>query len=208
MPKGYFPRRRRPDDTDHPVQLALLPGQDVAVPVRFGGDASPQHSLLLRFGPMEHDGTVPGHLIATGRQGHLAARRTIVWDPVLRSFGWANRQEAERLVEELDPVSALAGMVARGVARTCEAAMTFLDGMLQPGFILIGGIGTILVGYLLYYSLWFLLAKTLLLWLFLPSLGVASACSYVHHQRMQRLRTALFQAAWHALDPATYYAPQ
>ena len=68
------------------MQLALLPGRDVAVPVRFGGDASPQHGLVLRFGPMEQDGTVPGHLIASVGQEHLAARRAVVWDPVLLAF--------------------------------------------------------------------------------------------------------------------------
>ena len=52
------------------------------------------------------------------------------------------------------------------------------------------------------------LAKTLFLSLILPGLALAIACSYVHHQRMQRLRSALFQAAWHALDPATYHAPR
>ena len=70
------------------MQLALLSGTDVAVPVRFGGDASPQHGLVLRFGPMEHDGTVPGHLIASVGQEHLAARRAVVWDPVLLAFVW------------------------------------------------------------------------------------------------------------------------
>ena len=60
------------------MQLALLPGKDVAVPVRFGGSASPHHGLLLRFGPAEHDGTVPGHLIAKVGQEHLAARRAVV----------------------------------------------------------------------------------------------------------------------------------
>ncbi len=190
------------------MQLAVLPGQDVAVPVRFGGEASPQHGLVLRFGPMEHDGTVPGHLIARVGQDHLAARRAIVWDPVLRSFGWGNRYEAERIAERLDSVAALAGMVARGVAGTCEAAMNFMEEMLRPQFILIGGIGTIVIGYLLYYWLWVVLAKTLFLWLILPGLAVAIACSYVHSRRMERLRTALFQAAWHALDPATYYAPR
>jgi len=151
------------------MQLTLLPGKDVAVPLRFGGEASPQHDLVLRFGPTELDGTVAGHLGAQAGQDLLAAQ---------------------------------------GVAGTCEAATALLDGMLQPGFILIGGIGTILVGYLLYYSLWVVLAKTLFLWLILPGLAVAIACSYDHHQRMQRLRTALFRAAWHTLDPATYYAPR
>ncbi len=150
------------------MHLTLLPGKDVAVPVRFGGEVSPQHSLVLRFGPTELDGTVAGHLVAQAGQDLLAARRVIVWDPVLRSFGWANRYEAERLVERLDPTAALAGVGARGVMGACQAAMTLLDGMLQPGFILIGGIGTILAAYLLYYSLWFLLAKALFLWLFLP----------------------------------------
>ena len=190
------------------MQLTLLPGKDVSVPVRFGGDASPQHGLMLRFGPMEQDGTVPGHLIAMVGQEHLAARRAIVWDPVLRSFGWVNRQDAERIAERLDPVAALAGVVVRGTTSMCQAAVTLLDGLLQPGFILIGGVGTILVGYLLYYSLWFLLAKTLLLLLLLPGLAVSIACSYIYSRRIQRLRTALFQAAWHALDPATYYAPR
>ena len=143
------------------MQLTLLPGRDVAVPVRFGGDASPQHGLVLRFGPMEYDGTVPGHLIAMVGQEHMAARRAVVWDPVLRSQ-----------------------------------------------VILIGGIGTILGGYLLYYAPWAFLAKTLLLWLVLPGLALAIACRYVHFQRMDRLSTALFQAAWHALDPEAYHAPR
>ena len=190
------------------MQLALLPGRDVAVPVRFGGGASPSHGLLLRFGPMEDDGTVPGHLIARIGQEHLAARRAIVWDPVLRSFGWANRDEAERLAERLDPLAALAGLVARSVAATGEAAMDILEGMLRPQFILVGGIGTIVVGYLVYYWLWMVLAKALFLWLILPGVAVAIACGCVHFQRMHRLHTALFQAAWHALDPMTYHAPR
>jgi len=190
------------------VQLALLPGTDVAVPVRFGGDASPQHGLMLRFGPIEYDGTVPGHLIAMVGQEHMAARRAVVWDPVLRSVAWGNQYDAERIAERLDPVAALAGLAARGMAGTCKAAVDLVEDMLRPQFILIGGIGTIVAGYLLYYWLWMVLAKTLLLWLILPGVAVAVACSYFHSKRMERLHTALFQAAWHALDPATYYAPR
>lgn len=190
------------------MQLALLPGQDVAVPVRFGGGASPQHGLLLRFGPVEHDGTVPGHLIAQAGQDLLAARRAVVWDPVLRSFAWANQHDAERIAERLDPTAALAGLAARALAGTCKATVEFVSDMLRPQFILIGGIGTVVGGYLLYYLLWVVLAKTLLLWLILPALALAIACSYVHHRRMERLSAAVFQAAWHALDPATYHAPR
>ncbi len=190
------------------MQLTLLPGRDVAVPVRFGGDASPQHGLVLRFGPMEHDGTVPGHLIARVGQEHLAARRAVVWDPVLLSFTWGNRHDAERIAERLDPTAALSGLAARGVAGTCKAAMELVQDMLRPQFILIGGIGTILGGYLLYYALWAFLAKTVFLWLVLPGLALAIACWYVHFQRMDRLSTAVFQAAWHALDPEAYHAPR
>lgn len=190
------------------MQLALLPGKDVAVPVRFGGGASPHHGLVLRFGPAEHDGTVPGHLIARVGQEHLAARRAVVWDPVLRSFAWGNQHDAECIAERLDPVAALAGLAARGLAGTCKAAVDFVEDMLRPQFILIGGIGTIVAGYLLYYWLWMVLAKMLLLWLVLPGVAVAVACSYFHSKRMERLHAALFQAAYHALDPATYYAPR
>lgn len=190
------------------MQLILLPGTDVDVPVRFGGDASPQHGLVLRFGPMEHDGTVPGHLIARVGQEHVAARRAVVWDPVLRSFAWGNQYDTERIAERLDPVAALAGLAARGLAGTCKAAVEFVDDMLRPQFILIGGIGTIVGGYLLYYLLWVVLAKTLLIWLILPALALAIACLYIHSRRMERLSTAVFQAAWHALDPATYHAPR
>ena len=127
---------------------------------------------------------------------------------MLRSFVWGNRYDAERIAERLDPVAALAGLVARAVAGTCTAALEVLNDMLRPQVFLIGGIGTIVVAYLLYYALWAFLAKTLFLWLILPGLAVVVACWYVHFQRMNRLSTALFQAAWHALDPATYHAPR
>ena len=190
------------------VQVSLLPGKDVAVPVRFGGEASRPHGLVLRFGPMEYDGRVPGHLVARTARGLEAARDIIAWDPVLLTFAWGDMSAMERIAERLDPLSALTGSVAHGVMAACNAAGAVLNEMLRPGFIVIGGLGAILFAYVLYYLLWIYLAKVVLLFLVLPGVVVAVGCLFVRHQRLERLRVALHQAAWHALDPEAYYAPR
>lgn len=188
--------------------MSLLPGKDVAVHVRFGGEASRPHGLVLRFGPMEHDGRVPGHLVARTARGLEAARDVIAWDPVLLTFAWGDLAEMERVAERLDPFSALTGLVAHGIMEACTTAGAVLNEMLRPGFIVIGGIGAILFAYVFYYLLWIYLAKAVLMFLVLPGVVVAVACLFVRHQRLERLRVALFQAAWHALDPETFYAPR
>jgi hypothetical protein len=71
--------------------LTHAAGRSVAVPVRFGGDGSPEHGLLLRFGPLEPDGSVQGHLLADVCGTRVAVRGAVLWDPLLERFTWGDR---------------------------------------------------------------------------------------------------------------------
>lgn len=51
--------------------LTRAASQSIPVPVRFGCEGAPEHQSLLRFGPMEPDGSV---------------RDAILWDPLLERF--------------------------------------------------------------------------------------------------------------------------
>ena len=85
------------------MQLAHIAGRDVTVPVRFGRMSSPEHVLLLRFGDVQHDGSLAGHLIAHPHSEPDVARDAMVWDPVLRQFSLGSEAEIERLAGHLDP---------------------------------------------------------------------------------------------------------
>lgn len=176
--------------------------------VQFGGQSSPQHQVVLRFGPMEWNGAIPGHLVAQTSQGPIAARRAIVWDPLLDTFSMGDRHEFERLFERLDPLAALAGSVNRSIVNGAQAVGSFMGEMLNPRFIIVGGLGAILFGYLFYYWLWLFAAKYLLLYGLLPGGAVAIASGVFYDRRLRCLRVQMSQAAWHALQPETYHAPR
>lgn len=75
--------------------LTRAAGRSVAVPVRFAGDGSPEHDLLLRFGPLEPDGSIQGHLLADVRGTRVAVRGAVLWDPLLERFTWGDRDAVD-----------------------------------------------------------------------------------------------------------------
>ncbi len=56
------------------------------MPGPFCGEVAPEHQLLLRFGPMEPDGSVQGHLFADVGGMRVVVRGAVVWDPLLERF--------------------------------------------------------------------------------------------------------------------------
>ena len=186
----------------------MLPDRAVRMPIRFGGPSSRQHDIVLRFGAMEQDGSVPGHLVARTPTGLIAARRAVVWDPLLHTFRSGNRYEVDDMFRQLDPMAGLCGSLSQGLLDKVGPVLGLMGEMLVPRFFVIGGVGAILIAYAFYYWLWFYLVNVLLLYVLLPGAALAIGAGVFHALRRQTLETATFQAAWHAYDPATYHAPR
>jgi len=179
--------------------LTRAASQGVPVQVRFGGEASPEHRLLLRFGPVEPDGSVQGHLLADVRGGRVIVRNAIWWDPLLEGFAWGDQAGVDRLAEQLDPLSAVLGFAARGLAEVLRVVVAFMAALLSPGFILIGGIMGVLMAYALYYLVWITLTGWAFWYVLLPGAAAITVCLVVRETRLTRLRTGLFDAACTAL---------
>lgn len=130
------------------MPLRRIADIDVAVPVRFGNETSVEHRLLLRFGPLEWDGSVRGHVLAESGGALVVARDAIVWDPVLRGFAIGDRAALERLAERLDPISAVLGVTGRGVLEIVRLVSGALSSALSPNVVLVGGVGALLLGVL------------------------------------------------------------
>lgn len=192
----------------HMRAISLLPGTDVAMATRFGGQSSRLHDIELRFGPEERDGTISGHLVVQTARGPVAARDVVVWDPVLRPLRSNASWELDALFEQLDPLSATCGSVSRGLSAAARVGVGIFGALLIPRFFVVGSVGAILLGYAIYYWLWFTVAGFLLVWVLLPGLALAGGCTVLHAYRRSRLHDAMMQAAWHAYDPETYHAPR
>jgi hypothetical protein len=85
-------------------------------------------------------------------------RDALLWDPVLRGFTLGDEHAVDRLVDRLDPISGMLGLAGSAAEGIIAVVASLLEGMLSPGFILIGGIGTIIIGLYLYYvvcTTWF-----------------------------------------------------
>ena len=182
--------------------LTRIAGRDVALPVRFGGETSPRHELLLRFGPIEQDGCVRGHLLAEIRGKVTVARDAVLWDPVLRTFALGNEHAVNELADSLDPISGMLGLAGNVIGEITTVIASFFEGAMSPGFILIGGIGTIIFTVYLYYMVWAILFGWALWHVFLPS-GVAFiTCFAIRHVRVSKLHTSLLEAAQESLVSA------
>ena len=73
---------------------------------------------------------------------------------------------------------------------TCD----LISDLLNPRFFVIGGIGTIVAAYVIYYAIWAWLSQTLLWYVILPGLATAVVCAFFHHVRVRRLHDALVAA--------------
>jgi hypothetical protein len=182
--------------------LTRVAGRDVPLLVRFGGEGSPRHDLLLRFGPIEQDGSVRGHLLAEIGGEMTVVRNALVWDPVLRGFALGDDHALDRLADRLDPASFALGLAGRTAEEIVKLVSGLLEGLLSPGFILIGGIGTVIIGFCLYYFFWFVLAGWAFWHVILPGGAVFVTCSVVRQGRISRLRTTLLEIAQVSLGPA------
>ncbi len=127
------------------MTLRWIADVNVTVPVPFGNEASVEHRLLLRFGPLELDGSVRGHVLGEGGGTLVVARDAIVWDPVLRGFATGDHAALERLAERLDPMSAVLGVAGRGVLEIVRLVSAVLSSTLSPNVVLVGGVGTLLL---------------------------------------------------------------
>lgn len=173
---------------------------DVAVPVRFGNEASVEHRLLLRFGPLEWNGSVRGHVLAEAGGALVVARDAIVWDPVLHGFAIGDQAALESLAERLDPTSAVLGVAGRGVLEIVRLVSDILSSALSPNVILVGGVGALLLGVLVYYWLWSLAFTWAVCWVILPGLVAAGVTLAVREARLNRLFTELLRTAHASLS--------
>ena len=192
----------------HVRAISMLPDQVVRMPTRFGGPSSRLHDIVLRFGSMEQDGTVPGHFVAQTSAGPIAARRAIMWDPLLQTFRSDNYFQVDEMFRQLDPMAAFCGSLSRGLLAKTGTVMGIMGEMLVPRFFVIGTVGSILIAYAAYYWLWFFLVNFLLLYVLLPGAALAIGAGIYHAVRRQPLETAMFQAAWAAYNQQNPHAPR
>ena len=159
-------------------------------------------TLLLRFGPVEQDGSVRGHLLAEIGGKVAVVRDALVWDPVLQGFALGDKHALDRLADRLDPLSGVLGLAGGAAEATITVVAGLLEGMLSPGFILIGGIGTIIIGLYVYYMIWVILCGWALWHVILPG-GVAFVtCGVARQVRVGKLHAGLLTAAQASLEPA------
>lgn len=179
--------------------LTRAAGRSVAVPVRFAGDGSPEHSLLPRCSPLEPDGSVQGHLLADVRGVRAAVRGAVVWNPSLEHLVLGDRAGVDRLAESLDPVSGVLGFTGRMAGGVVRGTVEVLTAALTPGFIVIGSLISIIFAYWLYYAVLFAVAGWAFWRILLPGAGVLAVCFVVPEARSQRLRQQPLTAAYATL---------
>lgn len=117
--------------------LTRAASQGIPVLARFGGEGAPEHQSLLRFGPIEPDGSV---------------RCAVVWDPLLERFVWADQVGVDRLAAQLDLLSAVLGRAGRDVSEVFRVVVNVAAGLLLPGCILIGVVVDIVAAYPIYHA--------------------------------------------------------
>lgn len=185
------------------MPLRRIADLDVTVPVRFGNEASVEHRLLLRFGPLERDGSVRGHVLAETSGTWVVARDAIVWDPVLRGFAIGDQAALEKLAGQLDPTSAVLGVMGHGVLEIVRLVSGVLSSALSPNVVLVGGVGALLFGVFVYYWLWSLAFTWAACWVILPGLVAAGVTLAIREARLNKLYTEVLRAANASLRAAS-----
>ncbi len=184
------------------MPLRRIADIDVAVPVRFGSETSVEHRLLLRFGPLERDGSVRGHVLAQVGGTWVVARDAIVWDPVLRGFAIGDQAALEKLAGQLDPTSAVLGGVGHGVLDIVQLVSGVLVSALSPNVMLVGSVGALLLGVFVYYWLWSVAFTWAVCWVILPGFVATGVTLAVRDARLNKLYTELLRAADASLGAA------
>lgn len=175
--------------------LSRVAGLDLPFDVRFGGEKSRVHPMWLRFGPVEHDDTVAGHLLVEIGTRVDVVRDAVIWDHAVRGFVLANGREINHLAEQLDLTAAIFGEFGRFFEGTVTVVSEILQSLLVPSFFVIGSIGTILFVFMMYYFVLYLLAHWAIWFVLVPSVCLGAVCSAVGSARRDRLRTAVLVTA-------------
>lgn len=175
--------------------LSRVAGLDLPFDVRFGGGNSRAHPMWLRFGPVEHDDTVAGHLLVEIGTRVDVVRDAVVWDHAVRAFVLADRGEINRLAEQLDLTAAIFGEFGRFFEGAVTIVSDILKSLLLPSFFVIGSLGTILFVFMMYYVLLYLLAHWAILFVLAPSAFLGGVCTAVCSARRDRLRAAVLATA-------------
>lgn len=179
-----------------------LAGTDLAIPVRFGGETSNLHRIILRFGTVGLDGTMYGNVLAEQGTECLVVRDVIVWDPVTHGFRISDPAALNELAEQLDATAALCGNIARSSSAVVNFGITLLSSMLVPRFFVIGGIGAIVMTFFIYYFVLFLLAHWLLWFVVIPGCLTGVVCQTVRDERISHLGRAMLDAIRTGLEMA------
>lgn len=179
-----------------------LAGSDLAVPVRFGGEASSLHRIILRFGAIGLDGVLYGNVLAERGAECLIVRDVIVWDAVTNEFCIRDPVALNYLAEQLDTTAALCGNIARSSYAVVNFGITLLSSMLVPRFFVIGGIGAIIMAFFIYCFILFLLAHWLLWFVVIPGCVTGVVCQAVRDERISHLGSAMLDAARTGLEMA------
>lgn len=181
------------------VLLTRVTGLDLPFQVRFGGDRSRVHLMWLRLGPIEQGDIVYGHVLAELGNRDVVVRDAVVWDHAVRGFVLSGVHEVDRLAEQLDVTAAIFGGIGGFFESAATIVMDLIAELLTPSFFVIGGIGTILVVFFLYYALLYMAAHWALWFVIGPSVVVTVVCFAVRDARRDRLRRAVLTAANDAL---------
>ena len=191
----WSPEHAAPACFDAFLPLSRVAGSDQPFLVRFGGAKSHAYSMCLRLGPVEPGDVVAGHLLVDLGARQDVVRDAVVWDHATRAFVLAAPHEIDRLAEQLDLVAAIFGGLGRFLSGAAQVVMDTLGALLRPSFFVVGGIGTILGAFFIYYVCLYLLAHWAIWWVVVPCVAVGTVCAVIGEVRHDRLRTALLATA-------------
>ena len=182
------------------VSRQVAPTDEVPFAARFGSASSRCHDLAIKLAPAGFEQSVRIHLLAPPGQEGWSVPDVLAWNTALRRLEWTNHQGLVGLAEHLDVATALSSAGLLGLEAVATGIIEILSALASPGFILIGSVGFIVMALAAYYVLLFTVAKLLLLYVCLPSLGLAAVCGVVKQLRLQRFEEAVLAAARRAIQ--------
>jgi hypothetical protein len=133
-------------------------------------------------------------------QEYRSVPDVLAWDMILRRFEWTNHPGLVRIGEQLDPALGLSSAGLVGLNGIVAMTSELLRILAVPGVVLIGSIGMILMTMLIYYTVFFMMAKILILYVCLPALVLGTVCAVLKQMRLQALEEAVLAAAAKAVD--------
>lgn len=192
---AWPPAAAEPACFDAFLPLSRITGSDQPFAVQFGGAGSRAYSMCLRFGPLEPGDVVYGHLLVAMGARQDVIRDAVVWDHATRAFVLAVPRAIDQLAEQLDLTAAIFGGLGRFLSDAAQVVMDTLGALVRPSFFVVGGIGTIIGAFFMYYVVLYLLAHWAIWYVVVPCIVAGTVCAVIGEARHDRLRTALLATA-------------